>query len=462
MELNGLPEMSARAGQLDWKHFGEEMAAALVAAVQRTQRESPGEHFYAAGLFGIYRELGAGIALPELALNTDEVLADRSAEDREELRWSPADWDHFVDWLEPDRHEYWSQAVTAEAAGTERHWKSTVRRYLGVLAQACREARKTLQDSGDVDSQFVVLIDDDEEHERLIRRCLTPAEIRRWFPQFDAHAWEVARIQALPQNEQVGVYLSRLDAVPGAIDWEEAAAALRALGPVAVPGLLGYLNRRTGAGPAVRLLIEIGQADDAVISALATKLTRCTGTDQLWVARALAQFGQLDVVLKQEARIPDQALVVAVGAPLSGSREHLAAPRPLTYAPLEAVIDRRPDLVGALAEELRPGGVMVRITAAEVDAALAGLASPHVMIRQHAVCLLGDPRLGRKAAPKVLARLAELAGGDPEPNVRRLAVLALQYWGPAAADHADVITAARADPDPAVRDTAERRLNPLM
>ncbi|MFI5490506.1 DUF4303 domain-containing protein [Micromonospora echinaurantiaca] len=418
--------------------------------------DRPGERFYAAVLDGIYRETDGRITLPTFGMNSVEALARVAVEEQADLWWSAADWDYYDDeWLAADVAEAWERALTAEACrGSSRQWERTFRRYLAMLVRVCRRARATLHTGGVTDPDFVVLLLDTEYQETLVRRVLARGEVRRYFPEFEERAAEVARVDALPEAERVAYYASRMGEFAGPVSGEEAESALRELGPAAFSALLPMLAFPDQAWRAARLLADIGQPDDDVVRELEAALTKRTGPDKVWVAIALSRLGRLDLVLDQVDRLPVDVVVSAVAAPYTSFRNRAVAPLPLSYLPLERVIERWPAFVPALTKELKPGRGYCDITADEVDEAVRGLTSPHVVIRSHATCVLGDRRLGATVAWRVLPLLGQAVERDEDGTVRRLAILSLLSWQKDSRRYATVVRGALNDPAREVRETA--------
>jgi hypothetical protein len=454
--VSGVVVTGRMAVRLDWKGFERALADALVQAVRSTVAEHSQERLYAAVLDHIYRETDGQIRLPSLGMNSVEALGRLPAEQRDQLRWSPADWDFYSDeWLAEEEARRWGQALTAEACrGTTRQWESTFRRYLALLVRVCKRARRALRASGVTGRDFVVLVFDDEFGETLVKRVLTRGEVSRLFPQFDERTLELARVAALPATERVAYYVSRLDAFDGPVSSEEAETALRGLGPAALPALIPLLGVKDRAWQAAKLLADIGQPDEDVVAALAAALTRREGADQAWVASALSRLGRLDLVLDQLDRIPQEAVVGAVAAPYTSFRDDAIAPPVLDYRPLEDVLDRWPAYAAGLAEELRPGRAYCDIRRVEVDEAIRGLSSTYAIVRRHAVCVLGERHLGNAIARRVLPLLARTTSEDPDSTVRRLAILSLRWWQKDSRRYADAVRAALTDPAEEVREAA--------
>ena len=59
---------------------------------------------------------------------------------------------------------------------------------------------------------------------------------------------------------------------------------------------------------------------------------------------------------------------------------------------------------------------------------MRGTTSPYVRVRKHAVCVLGERRLGDAIGRQVIPQLRAIAKTDPDSEIRRLAALSLQRW----------------------------------
>jgi hypothetical protein len=446
---------------VDWARFEQAMADAVVDTVRATVAQRPEQHFYAAAFGEIYAETDGVITLPMFGMNSVEALLEHPDDERDDLRWSLADWvDCDLDWLPAQEHRRWQEAITGHARrGSTRQWDDTFGRYLTALVTACRQARRRLRDEGAVDQDFVVLVFHNDDPEALLRALLSAAEMRRLFPVYDQRHAELARVAALPPAGQARYYASRLGVFDGPVTGEEAARALLPLGRAAAEELLPRLRDRGRAWEAAKLLADLGRPDADVIDALTAAVRRLDGSDLRWAACALARLGRLDVVLGQA--LPQDVVAAAVAAPYKSFRDHGQHPPPLDYAPLEDVLTRRPELAAGLDDELKPGVPPCQITAAEVGAALGGLRSPHALVRRHAVTVLGDRALGPAEGRRVLPALCRTAADDPDPSVRRLAVLSLRWWQRDAHPYADTVRTALDDPDPAVRSAAAGTLREL-
>jgi hypothetical protein len=433
----------------DWAGLERDLTAAVVRGVSSVIAEHPDERFYAAALWLLYRESDGPIRFPMLAANTVEALERNPADDRDDLRWSPGDWEHDdVAWLSAEDIARWERDLTAHACrGTSQQWDAVFRRFVTALVTVCRRARRELG------SDLVVVVIDPELHETVIPRILSAPEVRRHFPELDEQAAAWAALAALTPAEQAVHLVGLLDVFDGPITGEAAGRALRDLGPAAFPAVVPLLAAPGAAWRAAKLLADMGRPDGEVVAGLTAALRRTTGPDRSWVAAALSRLGHRDVVLA--AAVPADVVITAVAAPYRSFRDYAVSPLPLDYAPLIGVLEDRPELAAGLAKELSPGTGMCEINASEADEAIRGTTSSHPVVRLHAVTVLGRRRLGAAAGRRALPVLARIAVDDPDPVVRRLAVLGLSWWGRSALPYLDVGRAATEDSDRAVRGAAK-------
>jgi hypothetical protein len=396
---------SYSCAMLDWEALREALQAALLEAVSA----EAGGPWRVAALGEVYAESDGIIEAPLLFLNDD-------VEDME----SPGDWQTVLDNWAP---EPWIKALTAEAcAGTVAHWEDIFARYRDLLAQICVAAGARLNIP-------VFYVEHGARYEEMLARCLNPAQLRSLFPEVVARQAERARVSALLPGEQIAYYVSRLNRFDGLIDGEEAERALRGFGAAAIPALLPLLRQDEHAWLAAKLLADIGIPDDTVISALSAALAASApDSPDLWLCSALAQLDRLDLVLARASELPREAVVTAVTARYTAFRDQGAHPLVLDYRPLEELLSENEAIAPAIAEELKPGRSYCVISAAEVPEALRGTTSTHVLVRKHAVCVLGERRLGDAVGRVVIPRLRAIAETDTDSEVRRLAALSLKWW----------------------------------
>lgn len=374
-----------------------------------------------------------------LGANSEEELAE------EDLRWSLPDWNAlWAPWLPEDRWCHWEQVLTDEAGrSSTRHRERTFDTYLTMLTRVCKRVRTQLRTAGVTDRRCVVLVlTDDDDQERLLRRVLGVRELNRLFPGYDrATAW-MAELDAKSPAERAVHYVQALsDSGEGPIDPERAERALRDLGPAALPALANLLSDEPGRssdgpdrlsdGPdrwkAAKILADIGCASDEVIEVLARALRACTGADESWTACALSRLGRLDVVLAAPD-LDSGTVVSAVVAPYRAFRDDALTPPLLDYSALAQFLGEQPQLSDAVAKELSPGSSYCTIRVEEVATATNALRSPHPVIRWHAATVLGERALGAAVGRQVMPQLAAVVAEDPDPTTRRLALLSLHHW----------------------------------
>jgi hypothetical protein len=398
---------SYSCAMLDWEALREALQTALLEAVSA----EAGGPWRAAALGELYAETDGVIEAPSLFLNDDG-----------EDMGSPGNWETVLHHWAP---EPWIKALTAEAcSGTVSHWEDIFARYRDVLVRICVTAGAHL-------GIPVFYVEHGSRYEEMLARCLTPSQLRSLFPEVVARQAERARVfSALPPREQIAYYVSRLNRYDGLIGSEEAQNALRGFGSAAIPALLPLLREGEHAWLAAKLLADIGIADDSVISVLSAALAASTpdSPDQLWSCRALAQLDRLDLVLAGASNLSREALATAVAARYTAFRDHGAHPLSLDYLPLEEFLSAHQEIASAVADELKPGTSYCAISPAEVPEALRGTTSTHVLVRKHAVCVLGERRLGDAVGRAVIPQLRAIAETDPDSEVRRLAALSLKWW----------------------------------
>lgn len=202
----------------------------------------------------------------------------------------------------------------------------------------------------------------------------------------------------------------------GGDDEDRAEAELKQLGAKAVPALIGLLSHRELGYRAAMFLGEIGAPGaSAAVPALenAAKSTRNHFT-QMWSTTALAQLGELELVMsfaKQARMLP---------AVVSAFKEA----RPTSYAFYELLLAKKDRKVAAMiASELSPGNAMYDPIAPDFDAIAAATKSRSAALRKDAAIALGSFKqvsIRKRCVPVLVELLA-----DKDAEVRRLAVMSL-------------------------------------
>lgn len=198
-------------------------------------------------------------------------------------------------------------------------------------------------------------------------------------------------------------------------------ADLVALGKKAVPVLTRQVSDEQRGWRAARLLGRIGApaASSAVPTLIDAMKKAKSEPGRAWPARALAQLGRFDALepLLASSKKTDHFTLA----------EGLKAGRPRAYEHLEHALSTGPaTLRRFVTETLSPGSARFEFAASELPLVTAALRSRHAVLRRDAVCNLThvEKRARGQLAPLLLAAL-----GDPDANVRRLAVWAFDALG---------------------------------
>jgi hypothetical protein len=202
---------------------------------------------------------------------------------------------------------------------------------------------------------------------------------------------------------------------------------------------------------AASLLASIGIADARAIQILKDRAASAHDRAQ-HDAIALAVLGEAAFLLELASQaktreIAVQGLCCCYSQFMDASQQE----HRLDYEPMERLL-AIPGCKGRV-ERLFSGPCEIRPD--DVDEALRGLESKHSVIREHAVTVLGNRKLGAQAAKRILPAIAARVQ-DKSADVRRLAVLSLERWKKAAAPFLANVKPLTKDPDPTVAHFAKR------
>lgn len=383
---------------------------------------------YAVAFHASYREEDRVIDLPSLAVSSEATLEEDHGpgqpRDISGVRWNPADWrwDWELDDYANPALQAWDQPLQIEANREgPQHWQAVEAQFVACVAQAARALREHFKDDLRVDRHFVALFHDFNDEVGMARASMPP-ELFAWhFPEEVATDRLREEIAALPYAEQLSFYLDRLQRTQR-IGSEEAQAWLIAQGPRASSALIERLHQVKDPYAIARILGLAGHADTAVIEALRLRLGQAQQeTTRHWCARALACLGDVEWLLGQA----DDVAVEGLCTPLSHLNDKRTQPAALDYSVLISLLEQRPGLTAAVEEALKPGSSFTTINDQDLPQALAGLASPHRVIRRHAACVLNNRWLGAAAQAQAIQGLLQALQDDDE-KVRYLAQLGLE------------------------------------
>jgi len=412
---------------IDWKTFDELVyASARAALVRRWERQKA--TVYAIAFHEFYAELDGPIALPWLAANSVESVT-RS----EESRWSAPDWKWPRIPYAPVELKSLHRSVQKEAvSGDESHWHKVHARFIESFIRACRKLTRELAGHPSADRNLVAVCLVEEDDDTVLRRCLTAAQFRRHFPDTSDQRSPVA----LQSDSKWETYAADL--------YGHQAEVLK-LGSAAVPFLTEILKQDTPESwVAAQLLGRLGARDPKSLSELKRRAKRA-GRVAFHDTIALALLGETDELLQLagDARTREIA-IQGLCSLYSSVRNECVVPGKLDYAPLEKLL-----AIPACRKKvnsLYSGPCEIRET--DVDEALRGANSPFEAIREHAITVLGNRKLGARNASRILPVLAAHLD-DPRVMMRRLALLSLGRWKKSARDFLADIRKRLQDPDPA-------------
>jgi HEAT repeat protein len=194
--------------------------------------------------------------------------------------------------------------------------------------------------------------------------------------------------------------------------------------------LIEALERGSSHCSAARILGLAGVNDPFVITSLRRNVVE--GKDEAtrdWCARALGYLGDFDWLLSLTTS-PRTVNFAVHGccANLIAFRERGAQRVILDYTPLERLLDQAPDCAAAVEETISPGRSFCDIGNSDIPEALRGVASPHVSVRRHAICVLDNRRLKKNEFPKIVEALRPCMQ-DADQKVRFLAKLTVESLG---------------------------------
>lgn len=436
---------------MDWQQLEDAYFAAAKREILAVMRANPGHTFYAAALHDSYRELDGQLCLPCVGLNSVEKLGSQPGSVEVSYDYAPANWDWSGIVPETKRLVRLHGDLQGDAnRSTQKHWFRTEKRFMSTMVRVAKRLYKGIKGRKQTTAEFVVYFDDEDGDLELIRKCLPKAFFKMHFGHHDEGQQQRESVVAtLPHVEKMRAYLD---------DYETYETEILEPGQATIDALLANLKDNEISWRAARFLGSHGVASVKVIKGLRQKVRRSTDAAS-WSARALGILGDTDFLLKlTDDETTRCAAVSGLAAPLLSWANDSVKPIPLNYCSIERLLKKTcPKCTTFAKEQLAPGRCFVEIDASDIDEAIRGLTSPHLVIRQHAVSILDDRSLGKAVAKKVLPALVETLN-DRHPNVRRLAILSISSWKAAAKPYLAEILKMKKDPDADVRSTAQYAL----
>ncbi|MGJ7551216.1 DUF4303 domain-containing protein [Pseudomonas sp. SMN11] len=425
---------------MNWKALEQALFDAARQALQ-TLLDEGGSPLYAAAFHASYREEEAVLSLPSFAANSLQALSEDYPDEEDEsfssVKWNPPDW--RWDWEicagEPFTRLDDELQAHANRLGP-RQWQAAEQRLMVTVCRAARALGRHFGQHPGVTPGFVVIFHDVAGYMPLAKRSMTRQQFEDNFPVELAIENTLREVGALPLDEQVAFYVSRLHCSDG-ISGEDAERWLIANGRPAQAALIELLNGHKEPTAAARILGLAGMADEPAIQALRRQVIEaCEQPTRNWCANALGYLEDFDWLMQQ---VPEVA-VAGICANFDGFRWRGVQPPVLNYTPVERLLDQRPELRAAVEEAFDEVYGQIDTTTADVSEALRGLLSPHVAIRRHAVSGLNNRGLLPDDALRAIEAL-RMATQDSDEQVRRVAGLGLEAMKPSLANRSGEGTA---------------------
>lgn len=426
--------------EIDWKGFESLVSNKVLETLTRLldRQKKP---IYAAAFHEFYCEMDGPIAMPCLAANSDEAAAIEAGN-----HWSSADWKWIeITYSTPEIRKA-HKAIEKEACREGGNWEKTQKRFVDAFIKVAKELSKQLGKHPQVTKDFgvFVFLEDEAETEiDALKRCMSPAKFKRLFPDMQAMLDDASHLAASSPDTKLARYRE---------DLREHEQAILKLGEQAIPMLRDALNDDEQCWAAADLIAKIGVADPLTIEIL---------KDRAWSGMALAfhdtialaLLGEIEFLLELAREPRTQIIAIrGISSLYSTLMNHWCQhPQPLDYRPMERLMA----IPGCEAKVFELFSGSRSITPEDVDEALRGLESQHDGIREHAVCTLGNPKLGKKLAGKILPALAARLQ-DTSATARRLAIVSLSYWKKQASPFAGEVRKLFKDPDPQVASFAKQ------
>ncbi|KQQ67954.1 hypothetical protein ASF84_02115 [Pseudomonas sp. Leaf127] len=406
---------------MNWQAFEQHMFDSARQALH-AHLDQAGAPLYAAAFHGSYREEEAVLSLPSLAFNSlqalDEDFADETDQSFSSVKWNPADWRHDLD------IEYATPALLAldetlqafaNRAGP-RQWRHAERRFMVSVARAARALGAHFAGHPGVTADFVVIFHDFDGDIGLARRSISRQQFESLFPVELAIETTLKAVATQSEAEQAAFYLGRLHRVDG-VSGEVAEPWLIAHGAAAQQGLIEQLMSKKDATPAARILGLAGRADPVVIDALRQQALRTRQAPlRNWCASALGYLGDFDWLIEQAQEVA----VSGFCAPFDSFRRKGARRPVLDYAPLQRLLEQRPEWTAMIEDTLGEQNGGMDGTPADVSEALRGLGVSQVAIRRHAVEVLNHRDLEEADWQRAVQGL-RAAQADEDERVRERA-----------------------------------------
>jgi hypothetical protein len=398
-----------------WQDYDAAVLRGTEAAVRAIMEKHDG-NFYAIAFHEFYGETGGMIGLPCLAANTLEEL-----ELNGDSKWSSPDWKWIDIKFANAEMKKLHQALEKYACSEDDDdfWEAAYKRMIKAYIRAITEVAAKLKKHKRASPDFVGIVSTEDNEIENLKKCVTPAQFKKLFPEIAAETKAAKQLQASPLDKKLAKYREAL------FDHE---AAIIKLGAAAVPMLLEMLGDAEQGWNAAYLLGRIGIAEPRVIEALRKRMKNKKQADGQ-TAIALALLGDVDHVLKLAASPSTRSAAIdGLTSLYSSDVNDCQRKIQLDFRPLEKLLEIVDEKSVAASLDASSS---LEITAADVSEALRGIASTHTAVREQALRIFGARRLDAKSGAKILPAVAACLA-DRKASVRKLALFALAEWKKAA------------------------------
>ncbi len=379
---------------IDWPNVERAVFDAALAAITQLMNRHAAS-FYGVAFHEFYAERDGVIAMPCLAANTEEYLAAKDVS-----RWSSADWKWTqIKYATAQTRKLHRAIEKVATSGDESLWERTHARFIDAFVNVAKKLTDELRKHPRAGKDFGVFIFHEEDEVDVLKRCMTSAKFKKLFPQLQANLEEAKRRGSSPLESKLQIYRQHI---------REYENEILKLGAQALPMLRHALEDKKQGWAAADLLARIGIPDPDVIRILkqhALKGHEIACHDTI----ALALLDEVDFLLElaDSTKTRDIAIEGICGL-YSVWLDLCLQFRTLDYQPLEQLLEK-PACKGKVRDFFSGN---CHIDEGDVDEALRGLESKHAVIREHAVTVLGDRRLGAKLATRILPAVAARSAGS--------------------------------------------------
>ena len=428
----------------DWGQFHELIVDQAQKAVLGVLKQCSEASVYSVVFHEFYAEEHDRMDLPLLALNTTDAL-----QESEDDKWSSPDWRLPDIVFARGRLKRLQLRLNEEASsGSVDQWYVWNGRFMRTFCSAARSLHRELKKHPKTTKDFACFVFDGgaQIEIEILRRSTTPAVFKKHFPYLLEQIERQRNLENCGFDQKLSTFQK---------DLFEYSDQVLELGESATPMLLSELNNEEQGWVAADLLGRLGIADTNIITALRKKAN--TGAELEWHSTsALALLGDTDFLLDLADDSKTRNIAIeGITSLYSSAVNHCLRPPALDYGPLKTLLTKNScrRKVGKLYSGRD-------ISDQEINTALAALRSKYRVIRENALCVLGDRRLGKKAGERILPAIADRLQ-DRCANVRRLAIINLTFWKKDARAFGRSVRRLLKDPDQEVRSTARQYLKSL-